>query len=222
MLTVMLAVGSCAKETRLGHSGPDDAKVFLRLTTPAGFNPPSSRSLTFDEENTIEDIHVLVFNSAGVLSSIKQGLVESSTPGSTVDGYSGHGEFSVTLEASRNGVDTYKLVILANAAALLGETIGTDDTSTSIGDSYADVAADIYGTITAKMYAAAADDVIPMWGEIDDLVVQPGSSNQNVDMTRAVARIDLGVGVITMNNDEWTWNGKDTAGKNIPYSNTSM
>ena len=216
-LIVMLEVGSCAKETRIGGSEPDDAKVYLRLTAPAGFNPPSSRSLTFNEENTIDDIYVLVFNSAGVLSTIKQGAVESSTPGSEIDGYSGHGEFSVTLEASRNSMDTYKLVILANAAALLGESIGTDDTSASIGDSYADVAADIYGTITGKMYAAAADDVIPMWGEIDNLVVQPGNSNQNVDMTRAVARIDLGVGVITMNNDEWTWNGKDTAGKNIPF-----
>ncbi len=101
---VLTAVCSCVKDKTDMDSDPDDssgeAQVLLRLKTPSGFTGSETRSLTFDQENTIEDIYVLAFDNTGSLVTIREGEVTSSTPGSDEPGYSGEGSFSVTLPAS--------------------------------------------------------------------------------------------------------------------------
>jgi len=125
--SVLLFVSSCVKEIVEGGSSVssgDEANVVLQLRTPGGFSVPKTRSLTFTDENTIDNIYVLVFNNKNELVEIKQGQSVSSTPGSSSPAYSGTGSFSVTLAASRTSLETYNLVVLANASTIISNTIG--------------------------------------------------------------------------------------------------
>lgn len=221
LISICSWMGGCVKDS---YPEPDnkseDALIYLRLTTPGGFSNSASRALTFEQENTINDIYVLVFNSANSLIAIKQGEQVSSTPGSGNPAYSGEGSFTLTLSASRSGSDTYKLVVLANAATLIANTIGTDETtSTYVGKSYSEIVTAIYGAISGKMYNGATDNAIPMWGESNAMVVQSGINNETLQLTRAVARIDIGVGVGTRDDNThiWSWSGKNISNEEIPF-----
>ena len=216
---VMLLAFSCVKETVVDDSGrgsKDQAEVVLRLKTPQGFTRQNSRSLTFAEENTINDVYVLAFNNSGQLTTIKKGESVSSTPGSTNPNYSGEGSFTVTLAPSNTTADTYNLVALANAEGILTATIGLDVSAIS-DKSYAGVMAAIRASITGKMYPSGG--VIPMWGESGQIVVSAGANNQTLNLTRSVARIDVGVGTATKNpaTDAWTWDGEDASSVAIPF-----
>ncbi len=218
--TVVISICSCVEDSitdanPAGESG--DAQIYLRLKTPAGFSAPALRSLTFEQENTINDIYVLVFSSSNSLIAIKQGQEVFSTPESGNPLYSGEGSFTVTLAASKSNNDTYKLVVLANAATIIENTIGAGESSTYIGSSYPEVAAAIYSAISGKMYDTTTDNAIPMWGESNALVIQPGSSNQALQLTRAIARIDVGVGAATRTGNTWSWSGMDADNKEIPF-----
>lgn len=221
VMGVLVSLGACISDMPLdsdsGSGGTGDAEVILRLQTPKGFTNPATRSLTFEQENTIKDIYVLVFDSDSSLVAIKEGLEVTSTPGSSTPGYSGEGSFTVTLSPSHSDSDTYNLVVLANAAGLLAGTIGTDETSDFIGDHYRDVMAATYGAITGKMYNTATETAIPMWGESGGLVIEPGSSSETLNLTRAIARVDVGVGAGTKTGTTWAWNGLDADNEAIPF-----
>ncbi len=194
-----------------------DAQIMLRLKTPGSFAAAQakSRSLSYQDENTINDIYVLVFDKTGTLKEIKAGEDATASAGSDNPAYSGEGSFSITLAASKTTADTYRLVVLANASSILTNTIGLDAAAVS-NKAYADVMAAIYSSITGPMYAAGG--TIPMWGEVTNLVIAPGSSNQSVQLTRSVARIDVGVGAPSKGeNDAWSWNGKDATSQDIPF-----
>ena len=75
----------------------------------------------------------------------------------------------------------------------------------------------IYGQITGKMYDSASDNAIPMWGESGPLVIEPAGVNQSLQLTRAIARIDVGVGVATKTGTTWSWSGKNAADSTIPF-----
>ncbi len=131
LTTALCLVCSCTRDKvddLLPPDGREDAQIHLRLRTPGGYNSSTSRALTFEQENTITDIHVLVFNATNALVFIKQGEVVSSTPGNDDPAYSGEASFSISLPASRNSADTYNLVVLANGEDILTSTIGNDAT----------------------------------------------------------------------------------------------
>ncbi len=215
-----IAVCACAKEKQgqepEGVSG--EAQLHLRLKTSTGFAGPASRALTFTQENTLENIYVLVFDSAGNLKTIQQGTVTSTTPGSDDPRYSGEGTFTVTLESSSNSADTYNLVVLANSFYELAYTIGTSDISTIyLGNNYNDIVARIFSSISDKMYDNSSQNAIPMWGETGPIVIQPGNSSRSLELTRAVARIDVGVGKATRTDYIWSWDGLDALNGAIPF-----
>ncbi|MDR2936034.1 MAG: hypothetical protein LBU80_01655, partial [Rikenellaceae bacterium] len=85
------------------------ATLLLRLQTPGDFAAPESRALTFEQENAITAVHVLVFDKTGTRVEIKQGGRINS--GHTDPAYSGYVSFSVTLAASKTAADTYNLVV---------------------------------------------------------------------------------------------------------------
>jgi hypothetical protein len=225
---VSLALVSCIKENPWGKDAPQnkngETEVLLRLRTPGGFSSPASRGLTFAQENQVDNVYVLVFNSdhSALLDIQKADRVEFSTSDPD-SGVSGTGDFSVTLPQTM-GTSTVNLVTLANAESTLIGTIGTDGTGgdshpgTSIGSSYATVMPLIHASIAGKMFAAGG--VIPMWGETGQVQITPGSS-QSIQLVRSVARIDVGVGIpsreSTPTSDEWTWNGKQTDGTTIGF-----
>jgi hypothetical protein len=228
LLTAVVLAFTAACTSELPWDRPNnndnDARVTLRLNAPGGFNSSkSTRGLTFAQENEINDVYVLVFNNAtpSVLVDIKKAAeVSGSTTTNPSTGISGTGIFSVTLPGS-TGVGTptasSRLVVLANVEAILNSSgIGTDDTSTYIGDDYPTVMDAIYTSITGRMFPANSTDRIPMWGETDQIVIAPGNNNQTVRLMRAIARIDVGVGSVTRvsdsTSDVFTWNGMEQDG----------
>ncbi|MDR1756592.1 MAG: hypothetical protein LBR65_06535 [Culturomica sp.] len=225
---VLLSIFSCSRDDRWGDEDPDatgGAKIFLELVTPATFSPePRSRALDFAAENTIDNIYVLVFNESNNLTNIKPGVDAVGGPDPAYNQgnlYSGVGTFSITLPPSM-GAHTSKLVVLANAASILRATIGTDSTSRYMGRPYAEVIAAVQDSITGAMYTSGGR--IPMWGETPQMAIVNGNNDQIVELIRAIARIDVGVGQISFNNTTktYSWNGRDETGAIIPFQITSV
>ncbi|NDV67013.1 fimbrial protein [Bacteroides sp. 224] len=219
LVAVLLSVFSCMKDKEVDEmkqTTSKNAQVKLRLKTPSGYSKAETRSLSYTDENTINNIYVLVFDKTNTLVTIEQGTNVSSTPGSSNPSYSGEGAFTITLAASKTMVDTYNLVVLANAQSILSATIGLDIANIN-NKSYSDVMTKIWDQISGPMYSTGG--AIPMWGESGQLVVAAGNSSQTLQLTRSVARIDVGVGKPTKdtNTDAWTWDGKDVNNANIPF-----
>jgi hypothetical protein len=164
----LLMASSCINEMVIDdvirHKDKGGAKFVLRFRTQDAFSEPEikTRSLTVEQENAINNIYVLAFDSSGKLAAIRQGQDVTSITGHTNPAYSGEGSFSVILETSATTADTYNLVVFANAETILSGTVGTDDTSPFIGQNYNDVTAVIYDAVGGKMYPAGG--VIPLWG----------------------------------------------------------
>ncbi len=220
------------------RTGSDDVDIILRLRTPGGFAPPSpgtrsaTRAMSYEAENAIETIHVMVFDQSETLTVIRRGEVLSSTT-TGGDVYSGMGEFTVTLPSGEAN-ETYTLAVFANLGdeATYEALAGSLEPGTS---DYADVVATLVQGAPAPLYAAPGPaigpgviltPVVPMWGEQRGVALKPGSMNLSVDLTRAVARIDVGVGTPTRSleekGDEWSWDGENASGTPIPFTLSSV
>jgi hypothetical protein len=227
MLTaaVLVSASSCAKERISGGDKPGkggDAQVMLQLRTPNGFGSSSTRGLSFANENILDNVYVLVFDKNDRLTDIKEGLDVSSNTVNPSNGiYSGEGQFQVTLPQS-GGTETSKLVVLTNAEDILIATIGIDSSSSSIGSDYNTVTAKIYNTIDGKMYSTGTGH-IPMWGETAQVQIKPGNNNITLQLVRAIARVDVGVGQIKARTTDATtdifeWTGTEEDGiTTIPF-----
>lgn len=228
---ILILVSSCIHEewdsAITGKSG--EAKVILRLKTPGGFSAAQSRGLTNADENRISDIYVLVFDSQNKLTAIEKGVnvTHNNTPGGgSGSEFSGSGSFSVTLAPSKTNLDTYNLVVLANAGGILQAMIGfdADDNSLIHDRSYSAVTAAIGESIAGRMYPSGG--TVPMWGESSAMLVQPGNNSSTVRLTRSVARIDVGVGkasnAVSGDRTDFTWDGEDSSNGTIPFVLTEV
>lgn len=221
LVAVSFSVFSCTSEQELDPvptTKGGKAEVMLRLKAPSDYTSPASRSLSYADENTIDNVYVFVFNKENTLVNIKPGTNLSSSAGNSNPSYSGEGSFTVTLDASKTQDDTYKLVLLANAYSVIENTTGFD-VSKITKKQYPEVMAEIYGEIKGAMYSSSADNKsIPMWGESDQQAITKGSSKLTLELTRALARIDVGVGAPLKGEDDiWTWDGLGSDGKPIPF-----
>jgi hypothetical protein len=207
--------------------GPDnpakdgDTDMVIRVHAPESFGGSSGTKSAFSnaDENTIENIHVLVFNSTNELVDIKEGAVVT-TPGTpTPPNYSGNSTFTVTLPASASASDAhkYRLVVLANAGDIIDTRLPKPYTGIPGGRNYANIISRVWDVVAGKMLQA--EKRIPMWGETAHITISEANRNQTIDLTRAVARVDVGVGGWTGT----TWNGKHhTTGEDIPFELTSI
>jgi hypothetical protein len=212
LIAALVSVSSCMKDISGSQPDKGEAEVLLRLRTSEGYR--STRGLTYTQENTITTVHVLVFRS-NTLVDIRQGRDINVKPDSSTPDISGSGTFSVLLPASIDTSDTYDLVVLANAGTL---PVGL------VNKTYTDVIAALWHDITEKMYQSTK--AMAMWGEIKDVYVSENTSDRSVSLTRAVARIDIGVGTarqVTPSGDrtDFEWDGKETttygSGNDIPF-----
>jgi hypothetical protein len=222
---------SCVRGPEIEPVPPfEDEPLFnVAMSLPQEMFVPGTktRTLDFTSENAIDNVYVLVFDNTNVLRAIRMsenlrpnpGPDPTYTPGIP---YSATWAFNVKMEAT--GSNTCKIVALANCAAILSATIGTDNSSSAIGQTYDAVIGQIYDGITTAMYPGTNTGRFPMWGETAQISVAPGQNAQTVDMVRAVARIDVGVGTPTWNatNKGYTWSGTDSNGATIPFVLSSV
>ncbi|MDR0332997.1 MAG: FimB/Mfa2 family fimbrial subunit [Dysgonamonadaceae bacterium] len=227
IMAVLVSASSCMQEIGPNNpTGNGDTDMVIHVRTPEGFGGPGARSAFSDaDENTINDIYVLVFNSAGTLVDVKKGEVDVlTTPGSpNPPNYSGGGRFTVSLtaSASTSDADKFRIVVLANAAEILDADLKNPHAAIPGGRGYANVISRIWEAVDGKMFQTSvpAEKRIPMWGETEPITINEAGRNQTIDLTRAVARVDVGVGRWTGT----TWNGKHhTTGEDIPFELTSI
>jgi hypothetical protein len=203
IMAVLVSVSSCMQEIPNDPIG-GDADVVLHVQTSEGFGGSDTKSaFSLADENTIDHIHVLVFNSGNNLVDVKVGAGLPTGPGVPVPpNFSGTGSFTVTLtaSASTSDADKFRLVILANAAKIVEDNVGIGKAIK--GDpAYANVIARLSSAIDGKMFPT--EKRIPMWGETVHITISEANKNQTIDLVRAVARIDAGAGA---------WNGTSWAG----------
>ncbi len=196
-----------------GKPGPDDVDILLTLRTPGGFSDPTAatRALTYAEENTIRSIHVLVFDPDDELTAVRKAeITEHNSMTQPDGGVSGRGEFKVTLSPS----DEARLVVLANLDTVEGladRVYDFEPGEISLAEAMAALTVEIEGT----MYAHGG--AIVMWGETELVEISQNTSLAPVPLTRAVARVDVGVGRPSVGEgDTWSWNGRTGPDGNYP------
>lgn len=209
-LAITLCVWSCTSNIDDNHtSSPQipqegESRVVLKLSAPGAFAVSRTRAMTAESENRIDDIYVLVFDDENLLFHIAQG-----TPAG------GEGSFSVIVP-SGPGIGHVRLVVLANAEQILEHTIGTDAAVASEHE-YDVIARLLIQEITGAMYISGG--VIPMWGETPLVEISATANNHNIALMRAIARVDVGVGIPEHNapTGSYTWDGLDARGTKIPF-----
>ena len=196
MLIAALTTGCVVSEQNTEGGRDGQVELTLRLSTPGGFTPPSlSRALSNKQETTITSLYMLVFDNTNTLRWKGSGAV-TTDPADTSDGT---GEFKITIP-KREGEHT--LMVLANPGDMTGYDGLTVDTS-----AYDNAVADLVVTSTGKLYSSGG--TIPMWGEKSGVTLTAGAQSLDFDLTRAVARVDVGVGTPTksLTDGSYRWDG---------------
>ena len=219
IIAVSVLAASCMKDKSWPNC-PNNEEGGVRVNFRYGSNPLSSatRALTYAQENEIEDINVLVFDKNDELVDILEGKNVVVTTGSLDPRYSAEGTFSVIIKPSASATDTYNLVVLANAETALMTAYGSLDVDDVTDKDYDDVIAALFVNVNSKLYPSGG--VIPMWGESGQIEIKTGTTIDPLELTRAIARIDVGVGqaAYIVTDNVWEWDGKDGSGDIIPFS----
>ena len=217
----------------------EDTEVLLRIRTPEGFTGQGTRSsLSIEQENRIEDVTVFVFTYTPNNPSTHNRLVfiregtgmalptapapVSSPPGSP-DYISGYGTFSVTLPAGENPV---RLMVIINARRVLPEQLLHQ--SHFFNQPYENVISQLNSNVIANgaFLYSVNNRSIPMWGEEQAGMIiteENRTSRPTITLTRAVARVDVGVGRHSQNGHQHTWDGLQSDGTTvIPFELKSV
>lgn len=193
-----IALSACVNEDTWEGGRPSPAgktEVVLHLKAPSGFSP-KTRGLTVAQENNIENIAVLVFNLSDELIEVKSGSDISLVPADNPS--SGTRSFSVTLTPSPANAKS-RLVVIANAEELVTAV------SPQPGQNYSGIMGSLKKMISGKMFTDGQQS-IPMWGEPAPVNIAPGATIGTIPLHRAIARIDVGLGVPVRNEDgTYTW-----------------
>jgi hypothetical protein len=190
----------------------DDAEVVLTLRLPGDFPTGGTRALSVDDEGVVGSVRVLVFDEHDKLVDMVRATLR------------GRNSFSVAMPPLVEGVRV-KLVLLANAEAIIAGSVGLD-AGAFPSDDYATLMPMITGEVTGPMLTAT--DRIPLWGESGYIEIVSGVQRQEVSLMRAVARIDVGVGRYTKQADgTFVWNGLtaatgDPLAREIPFEMSSV
>ena len=232
---VLLFVASCLSGGEFTPYEPEPgdrtetADVILRIQMPESFARQETRTtLDFNDENRLNNITVLVFDTNNQLVGIRPGRTITYTPGldpapphSVI---SGTGTFEVTLHASTSPSDLFTLVVLANAADIVAARLGA--THASVPDrNFNAVMASLWSSVSERMMLGA-NRGIPMFGQTQTpvLIAESGTLGETVRLHRAVARVDVGVGTVSGNTGEdgFTWSGNNASDVPIPFRLTCV
>lgn len=202
--TLCLALTGCLVESYSAAgeapAGEETVPVTLRLITPSGGNP--SRGLTAEEEARVSNLYVFFIREG-------DGTVHSVVPGEEAGAAPGEGKtFTARLEVAGSAGQEFRCVVLANAASRLS----TDNLNLYKGKTYAEIQRMLLSDEITGPPLTRSEGFI-MWGEAADRVAASRRPQKiTVGLTRALARVDIGLGA-----DPDHWNGNDAGGQPIPF-----
>lgn len=164
---------SCVRDLDAPSAGGGEkALVKLSISTPKPAAPKATRAV--DNENSIEDVWILVFGLNGGAYSF-----EYAEQAQNLQSGEGYATFSALLKMSDENL---KLMILANASAAISDNLPATGMSED----------QIRASITARFGSGGLTTALPMWGE----ALLPGGIDSNgasisATMLRSVARADI-------------------------------
>ena len=152
-----------------------------------GLTPVSTRTLNEADENQVESVEILLFNSAnGHLELASNPIYVNSIQDDP-------NHIGIKVFSAKIPIGTYDVVILANAHNELSSMVGTS--AISIGDNKEDVLGKLTVANDGKWKSdPSASDYrsIPMWGEVPSLTVGPNTpTNIPVMLIRMLAKIEV-------------------------------
>lgn len=179
--------------------------VTIRLVTR--FGPEGKRAvtrgLTETDEGQVDNVYVFFLR-------VSDDKVHSVVKGKDVTNTSvTEKTFTASLEVAGSAGQEFRCVVLANAGSLLDK----QNLNWYKEKTYEQIQQKLVSdpAYTAAPVLAAGGFV--MWGEADELVSATRRPQKvTVNMIRAVARVDIGVGI-----NPGKWDGKDAAGTAIPF-----
>lgn len=190
LLPVILAGCRNDRMEEVLAGGPALVTLAVSATQSSG---PRTRALTPDNGNSaINSLYVLQFHaksdgSYGTLRRVAEGELSSG------------GVYKATLQQSNDTDDLYLLVILAN--------FGTSpDLYSLAGKTYEQVQKACYSALSSGILTFGASDVIPMSGVVNrgqPVRVEKGETYSGIQLLRAVARVDVGIGTPVDGSNTW-------------------
>jgi len=199
---------SCVKEMELEASRSNDSNMVTFSITAPGPTVVSARATAgTTAENRISNITVFVFDKA------TDKLVRFFTPTLTaVTAGATNGNkytFNATFENRELNRKAHTVLAIANTAV----------TGYALGESMATVkgklaASGVVSTTAGTKWDPAA--IIPMWGETDNVNLNPSMSSIDITMVRMLARVNVNVTAANFTLDNVAYYNYNTAGKVIP------
>lgn len=210
LLLLCLMAGGCIYDSSPGGAEPPESDgpvpVTIRLVTRfgAGAKHASTRGLTETDEGKVDNVYVFFLRvSDNKVHSVVKGKDVTNT---TVT----QKTFTASLEVAGSAGQEFRCVVLANA----GNLLDAQNLNLYKEKTYDQIRQML---VTDPAYASApelAAGGFVMWGEADELVSATRRPQKvTVNMIRAMARVDIGVGV---SPDKW--DGKDATGTDIPFT----
>jgi len=177
---------ACGNEVVLDEPFADGTiGVHFTLNLPGGTSPVSTRSGGTYDENSIDDIHILIFEHATDGSGAFVGLAQYSD---RTDDAANH---TVTCRASLPMGATFDIVVLANLPSGLNPDQITD-LPTTIGTTKADFIAWFEDACPGTPWNMSR--AIPLWGEVTKALSKADHRGElSIDLIRSLARIDVKV-----------------------------
>ena len=188
-----IAVIGCTDDSYFGEGNTIMVDVLITLNIPDVTT--YVRSATIADEKSVDNITAFVFDKNDNLAY--RAIISHNKANQTV---------SVKMKRSAAGDDTdlYSVMFIANF----------DPGTFNIGDSESAIQAALIFDCNGKWDAAVNE--IPMWGKTEKRVITPDVEFDQVDMLRALARIDVGL------NFSSTVNGSESVSGISGYSLTSV
>lgn len=196
-----------------------EVKLHLRTSQPSS----PTRAMTPEQENLINDVYVFFLNtSGGTVYSVVKG--ESVAPDGGGD--PAKWTFTASLTVTTGSSGSFDCLVLANAA---GWMEGKDLTQFN-GKSYDELQEMLVSDVLAPaaspgspagLPGATSEAGIMMWGKaVDPITVPAPTASITVPVIRALASVEVGVGVgpTLANVNSWTgWDGNDASGSPILF-----
>lgn len=203
-ILALLLLSACAEEEQIvpdigGNTTKDDSGLTINLKFSQA--SPATYALMATEENRIESLEILVFTGGGTTNALDDKFAYSiQVPsGSITDSVSSGSIKKVPVSLQSMKDEKQRMILLANkpAEVVLSPT-DTVGGVTKLGDIINKL--QFSGQYWRKDNLSASDPAFPMWGQMaDSILFHPTNtllpSKIEINMMRAVAKIDIGVDV---------------------------
>lgn len=210
LAAISLALSSCTLGTAedAGSFIEDDTDVRMALKVPSS---GGTRAISDSDEETINNIWVLVFNKEDRFVYVRSGLIRRDA---------GDPYFTAKLTVSADDNDKFRIVAVANAPISLFNELGKAQYK---GETYDNIRKAVVCNLPTdtnpQTNATLKANGIPMWGEVDGKVlVNESTGRLSVTLLRAMARVD----VITNPNSPPAVDGDGKVTEYIALDNFSL